>query len=82
MSHAKAECLLKRANDVMVPKTLLAIHQVNMSTILAMLYSDGTVEHRDRTSMQMLPQNATDQFSTLGQIGFDSAMKRSCELPC
>lgn len=81
MSQSKAEYILQRKNDIIVPRILLAIHQANMSTIIVFLYSDGLVEYRDRTSMEILSQDMRDQFSTLGQIGFDTSLKRPCELP-
>ena len=62
-----------------MPRILLGIHQINFSTILAMMYSDGSVEYRDRMSMETFSQDARNEFSTLGQTGFDTVMKKHCE---
>ena len=60
----------------MVSKTLLGVHQINMSSILLLMYSDGSIEYRDRSSMDTLPKNVRDHFSTLGQVGFDNLARK------
>ena len=37
-----------------------------------MTYSDGVIEFRDRSTMEVLPRDETmDQVSSLGQVGFE-----------
>ena len=50
-----------------------------MSTIFALSYSDGTIEYRDRLGLTVLPQTMNDQALVLGQVGFDTPLKRPCE---
>ena len=52
-------------------KTLLSVQQVNVGTALAMTYSDGTVELRDRVTLELLPRDGNDRISSLAQVGFN-----------
>ena len=52
-------------------KTLLSFQQVNVGTALAMTYSDGTVELRDRVTLELLPRDGNDRISSLAQVGFN-----------
>ncbi len=71
---------LARADDVFVPKALLAIDHLNVNTVLAMMYSDGSVEFRDRTTMNVLsPDENDNKISSLHQIGFNFTGGRPCE---
>ena len=55
-----------------VNRGLCSVQQISLSTVLVLTYSDGTVEFRDRTTMDVLPRDETmDQVSSLGQVGFD-----------
>ena len=54
---------------------MLSIQQVNVGTVLAMTYSDGTVEYRDRTNMKIPPRDSNDRISSLAQVGFSFPAK-------
>lgn len=75
----KAEYLLRRSSDLLVPRSLLSVQQINASTTLAMVYSDGLVEFRDRTTMEVLPPDGSGQISSLHQIGFAFFDSAPCE---
>lgn len=64
-----------------MPKTLLCIKELNVGIVLAMIYSDGSVEYRDRTSMELLPRDGIDQISSLAQVGFNFPLGNPCESP-
>lgn len=51
-------------------KTLLSFQQVNVGTALVMNYSDGSVEFRDRVTLDLLPRDGNDRISSLAQVGF------------
>ena len=75
------EVTLKRLPDRQVTRTLLGVQQVNVSTIFALLFSDGTVEFRDRLLFESLKSDENEnQISSLPQIGFGFLAIRSCEL--
>jgi len=45
---------------------------MRLSTILAIAFHDGTVELRDRLTMEILPQdNISEEVFGLGPIGFE-----------
>jgi len=45
---------------------------MRFSTILAIAFHDGTVEFRDRLTMEIIPQdNIREEVFGLGQIGFE-----------
>ena len=52
-------------------KTLLSFQQVNVGTALVMNYSDGSVEFRDRVTLDLLPRDGNDRISSLAQVGFN-----------
>lgn len=74
---AKAGYILKRSNDIAVSKTMLSIQQVNIGTALAMTFSDGTVEYRDRVTMELLPRDGNGQISSMAQVGFNFPVRGS-----
>lgn len=45
---------------------------MRLSTILSIAFHDGTVEFRDRLTMEILPQsNILEEVFGLGQIGYE-----------
>ncbi|KAG7006694.1 hypothetical protein G7Y79_00013g034660 [Physcia stellaris] len=66
------EVTVKRLPDTFIPKIFLSVQQLQLSTILAIAYSDGSIEVRDRLTMEIVQQdNVLEQVSGLGQIGFE-----------
>ncbi len=58
---------------------LLSVQEACLSTVLAMTYSDGTIEFRDRTSVDILPRDdSTKQVSSMSQVGFEFANVGTC----
>lgn len=63
-----------------VNRVLLSIQQICLSTVLVFAYSDGVIEFRDRTTMEVLPRDEKiDQVSSLGQVGFDFQETGPCK---
>ena len=56
-------------------KTLVSLQQVNVGTALVMNYSDGSVEFRDRVTLDLLPRDGNDRISSLAQVGFSFPAK-------
>ena len=72
---------LRRLRDVRIEKVLINIQQLNLSTVIATAYSDGCVDFRDRTTLEILPSDdKTRQVSSLGQIGFTMSGAEPCKL--
>ena len=77
---AQTQICVRRADDILIPKTLLTVQEVNVSTVLTMVFSDGSVESRDRMTLQVLaPDENDDQISSLYQIGFNFLGARPCK---
>lgn len=56
----------------MINRLILFIQEVSLGTVLAMKYSDGTIEFRDRSNMAVLGRDDMNkQVSSLSQVGFD-----------
>ena len=80
LGMAQNQTCVRRADDIFIPKTLLTAQQVNVSTALTMVFSDGSVESRDRTTLQVLaPDENNSQISSLYQIGFNFLGARPCK---
>ena len=74
------EVAIKRLPDAYIPKVFLHVQQLRLSTILAIAFSDGSIEVRDRHTMEILAQdNVVEQVSGLGQIGFEFPQERHRE---
>ena len=61
---------MKKCPDVFVPRALISLQYVNLSTVLAMMYSDGIIEFRHSHSLALLLPDGEGQISSLSQIGF------------
>lgn len=79
-TSCQPEISLKRLEDVLVDRLLLSLQTLFLGTVLAMTYSDGTIEFRDRTSIEPLPKDErTRQVSGLFQVGFDFLDVGACK---
>ncbi|KAL9116271.1 MAG: hypothetical protein Q9187_007206, partial [Circinaria calcarea] len=74
----KREATLKRLDDVHNDRVLIHIQQLSLSSILAMAYSDGSIEFRDRVTLLCLPDDESEAISSLGQSGFGFSDTQSC----
>ncbi|KAG8533307.1 uncharacterized protein KY384_002090 [Bacidia gigantensis] len=79
-SGLQVEYCLKGKSVVEVSKALLSLQHVNISTILALSYSDGHIEFRDSQSFEVLPPDGEDRIFGLGQVGFAFPATKSCML--
>ena len=63
---------MKRLPDTFTPKIFLYVQQMRLSTILAIAYSDGSIEIRDRLTMDVIDQdNVEEKVTGFGHIGFE-----------
>ena len=77
------EVAVKRLPDTYIPKVFLHVQQLRLSTILAIAFSDGSIEVRDRHTMEVIAQdNVVEQVSGLGQVGFEFPQDRHREQIC
>lgn len=70
---------LKRLDPVIVNKIIIGISSVRMGTALCFAYSDGTVEYRDRTTMnEMWTTVNLDRINSIHEAGFTQGGEPSC----
>lgn len=63
---------MKRLPDAFIPKVFLYVQQMRLSTVLAIALCDGSIEVRDRITMEVVKQdNVNEKVSSLGQVGFE-----------
>lgn len=68
----QVDVTVKRLPDTFIPKIFLFVQQMRLSTLLAITFADGSVEIRDRITMELIAHdNIHKQISGLGQIGFE-----------
>lgn len=70
--------MLKRLDDVHSERVLIHIQQLSLGSILAMAYSDGSVEFRDRVTLECLPDDESEAISSLGQSRFAFSNTQPC----
>ncbi|KAH0564742.1 hypothetical protein GP486_001870 [Trichoglossum hirsutum] len=62
---------LRRMSDIIIRKAILAVELVNSNTTIAIAYSDGSIEFRDRVSMiPITPNEDFNRVSSMPQAGF------------
>ena len=72
LNKEQIEVAVKRLPDTFIPKVFLYVQQMRLSTVLAIAFSDGSIETRDRITMELIRQdNVNEKVSSLGQVGFE-----------
>lgn len=79
MNYFKSEMLMKRSADILLPKALLSIQQMNLRPVLAMVYCEGLIEYREIATMNVISRDANDQISSMAQIGLYFPRSRFCK---
>lgn len=71
---------LKRLDDIVVERIFLSVQQLGPGTILGMTYSDGTIEFRDRTRLDVIGFDGNlERVTSLPQIGFAFPSEGPCK---
>lgn len=71
---------MKRLDETMVDKIILSVHLINQGASIAVLYSDGSVEFRDRTNFAVIsPDGDLDTVTSMSQSGFSFPFEESCQ---
>ena len=60
---------MKRSTDILLPRALLSIQQINLRPVLAMVYCEGLIEYRETATMNVISRDEKDQISSMAQIG-------------
>ena len=70
---------MKRSVDILLPRALLSIQQMNLRPVLAMVYCEGSIEYRETANMNVISRDANDQISSMAQIGLYFPRSRFCK---
>ncbi|KAK9777004.1 putative Mediator of RNA polymerase II transcription subunit 16 [Seiridium cardinale] len=70
---------LKRLDPLIVNKVVIGIGLVRLNTAVCFTYSDGTVEYRERTTLNMLwTDTSLDRINSIHEAGFTHSGESSC----
>lgn len=65
--------------NIVFNKAVVSVQVLNIGTVVAFGFSDGTIEFRNRADLEMLPQDETsNQALNLSQIGFEFPFDGPC----
>jgi len=70
---------LRRLEPLIYNKIVIGLHTFQFGKVICIAFSDGTVEYRDRPSMnEIYNEPNLDKVMTLNQVGFTIAE----DIPC
>ena len=71
---------LRKLDSIVVDKVIIGITQVPLGKSLCFAYNDGTVEYRDRFTLQpMYNEVNLDRITSLLEVGFDQDGGSGCK---
>ncbi|KAL8997228.1 MAG: hypothetical protein Q9169_003421 [Polycauliona sp. 2 TL-2023] len=65
------EVTFKRLQDVRINKVVVALRELHLAKTLVLCYSDGSVEFRSRSTLELLPRDDADRVSSMAQVGLE-----------
>ncbi|MCJ1479591.1 mediator complex subunit [Lambiella insularis] len=70
---------LVRLQDIRVENVAIDVQLINLNATVAISYSDGSVDLRDKTTLQHLsPDEGPDKITSLAQVGFSFQATETC----
>ncbi|KAL8643791.1 MAG: hypothetical protein Q9226_008118 [Calogaya cf. arnoldii] len=70
-SDLQSEVTFKRLQDFVVNKVVVAVRELHLATTLVLCFSDGSVEFRSRSTLDLLPRDDADRVSSMAQVGLE-----------
>jgi mediator of RNA polymerase II transcription subunit 16 len=72
---------LRKLDPIVIPKIITSIHIMQLGKVICFAFSDGTVQYRDRITMnEIYNEPNLDRIMTLGHVGFQFAEESPCKL--
>ena len=72
--------VLSRQDDILVDKIVVSLCQMNLSTVLSLACSNGTIDFHDRASMKLIEADENfGKVSSLQQLGFSFSSDETSE---
>ncbi|KAL8920524.1 MAG: hypothetical protein Q9172_004478 [Xanthocarpia lactea] len=70
-SDLQPDITFRRLQDVRESKVMVAVRELHLATTLVFCFSDGSVEFRSRSTLDLLPHDETDRVSSMAQVGLE-----------
>ncbi|CAL8583760.1 hypothetical protein XPA_009378 [Xanthoria parietina] len=77
-SDLQPEVTFKRLQDVKVNRVIVAVRELHLATTLVLCSSDGSVEFRSRSTLDLLPRDDPDRVSSMAQVGLEFVPSDPC----
>jgi mediator of RNA polymerase II transcription subunit 16, fungi type len=71
---------LRKLDSIVVPKVVISIHTMQLGKVICFAFSDGTVQYRDRVTMnEMYNEHNVNSIMSPHQVGFQFTDETPCE---
>ena len=60
-------------------KVVVAVRELHLATTLVLCFSNGSVEFRSRSTLDLLPRDDADRVSSMAQVGLELLPGAPCE---
>ncbi|KAL8736286.1 MAG: hypothetical protein Q9166_000441 [cf. Caloplaca sp. 2 TL-2023] len=68
----QSDVVFKRLQDINIHKVIVTIRELHLATAFVLCFSDGSVEFRNRSTLDLLPRDDTpDRVSSMAQVGLE-----------
>jgi mediator of RNA polymerase II transcription subunit 16 len=72
---------LRKLEPIVIPKTIISVHVMQLGKVVCFGFSDGTLQYRDRFTMnEIYNEPNTERVMSATQVGFQFAEQKSCKL--
>jgi mediator of RNA polymerase II transcription subunit 16, fungi type len=73
---------LRKLDSIVVNKVIVGLHIVQFGKVVCVAFSDGTVEYRERSTMNEIYNEANpEKIMNLSQVGFTFTEDSPCKSP-
>lgn len=71
---------LRKLDPIIISKIIISIHVLQHGKVICFAFSDGTVQYRDRITMnEIYNETNLDRIMTLNQVGFQYVEESPCK---
>lgn len=74
---------LRKLDSIVLPKIIISIHSMHLGKVICFTFSDGTVQYRDRVTMdETYNQQNLNSIVSPHQVGFQFMNETPCTYAC
>ena len=78
--HSQTMSRLRKLDSIVIPKIIISIHPIHLGTVIVFAFSDGTIQYRDRFTMnEVFNEPNINRIMTLSQVGFQFTEETPCK---